>query len=164
MFKILNTPSDDVLNDIAALYCEAFNAPDKGEDWSIESAVSYFQEAIISGSFFAVLYDDVDQIQAFVFGAPHDAQSFYLSQFVVAEGVRGTGIGRSIFRGYCDHVQSLGFGRVIVRCRFSNDVMCSLLQSEGCREVDRYESKFGGVTCTRVVFEKILSSEGAVRA
>ncbi|MFK7839397.1 MAG: GNAT family N-acetyltransferase [Bdellovibrionales bacterium] len=157
MFSSTQSPSCKDLKDIAYLYCQAFNAPDKGENWTHESAMHYFQENTDDTSVFGLHHDQDKAINAFIFGGDSGEgkeRTFYLSQFVVSEDLRGKGIGRQLLNFITEFVLASHYRSIIVRCRANNDSMISLLLSEGYEIFKRYDDSFGGVMCERLMFRK----------
>lgn len=158
MIEFSSSPTKTVLDDITHLFCEAFNAPDKNENWTFKTAKNYFTESTDDNSVYAFSYDD-EKLVSFIFGGVDkeiDPHSFYLSQFAVSNKHQGIGNGKTIFREYLEHIKQLNYPSIIIRCRESNKTMCHLLEKNNFNIVKRYTSEFGGIQCGRLLFKKDL--------
>lgn len=153
------------LQRIAALYCTSFNAPEKGENWTMGSALAYFGERIAEGSIFAGVEGN-GALTGICCGGPYERSFlardlgrdypgyFYISLVAVDEEERGRGLGLFMVNAFCALAEAQGFTGAIVRCRAENAVMLSVLGRAGFTEIERYSAELGGVTCERVVLGK----------
>lgn len=157
MIRFVSRPSATEFSNIINLYCDAFNAPDKGEAWGAEAAREYFLSQS-DEPFYALKYHG-DDVIGFVFGHPvaDDPRVFYLSQFVVMGGFQGQGIGTDMLQALIKECAAR-FDIMRVRCRAENAPMVALLGAFDFEERDRMVSEFGGVSCERIVFEKEITS------
>ena len=161
-------PDKQSLERIAALYCTCFNAPEKGENWTMESALAYFRERIAEGSIFAGVEDE-GALSGICCGGPYERSflardlgrdypgHFYISLVAVIEEARGRGLGVFMVNAFCAMAAAQGFTGAIVRCRAENTAMLAVLARAGFTEIERYSAELGGVTCERVVLRKGLS-------
>ena len=105
-------PDKQSLERIAALYCTCFNAPEKGENWTMESALTYFRERIAEGSIFAGVEDE-GALSGICCGGPYERSflardlgrdypgHFYISLVAVTEEARGRGLGVFMVNAFC---------------------------------------------------------------
>ncbi len=159
-------PDGQALRAIAALYCTCFNAPDKGENWTEESALAYFRERIAEESIFGVAEDEGGALMGVCCGGPYErsfiardlglecGRHFYISLVAVDASVRGRGLGHAMVKALGGRAAAEGYEGVIVRCRAENAPMLKVLSRAGFEEISRYTAELGGVTCERVVLRK----------
>jgi len=159
-------PDNAVLKKIAALYRACFNAPDKGENWTTETARQYFQDRIEENAVFAVLEDDNHNLAGVCCGSAYQdsfiarelAQDFkdcfYISLVALSADYQGKGLGKTMLREYCALIDGMGFQSIMVRCRADNEPMRRLLSRQNFKEIRRHTTPQGGVTCERVIFMK----------
>lgn len=162
-------PDEQYLIKIAQLYCTCFNAPEKAENWTMQSALEYFRDRVNEASIFAVLEEADGSLSGVCCGGPFGRsfiaqelefdlpRTFYISLVAVEEKFRGRGVGRGMIHGFCALAEAEGYKGFMVRCRAENEPMLRALAHEGFSELGRYEAELGGVTCERVVLRKGLS-------
>ena len=165
--KTIENINEDNLREIAALYIECFNAPNKGENWTSETAYEYFLERKNEHSIFAVVTDK-NKIRAVCCGGPF-VKSFiskeleynfedcaYISLLAVSQNFRGQGIGKKLLQQYCTILKSKKFKTTLIRCRSNNAPMIGVLKHHNFQLIHEYTSELGGIVCERSVFVKNL--------
>ncbi len=161
-------PSRENLEKIAALYIACFNAPEKGEDWTEDSAYQYFLDRKAENTIFAAL-EDSEGISAVCCGGDY-ALSFiskeldfkpentaYISLLAIKDTLHGQGMGTKILDAFCELLKGRGFTSAIIRCRSDNIPMLKVLEKSGFSVIKEYRSELGGVTCERSVLLKALN-------
>ena len=164
------TPTEDELKAISTLYQTCFNAPDKGENWTPETAYSYFQDRIKEDSIFAQIQDADQNLIAICCGSDYKNSfiskeleyefnnAFYISLVAISPNQQNHGLGTSAIEQYCEIIKQSGFDNVIVRCRSSNTHMQHALKKNGFEKIHEYTAELGGVMCERVIMTKNLAS------
>ncbi|MDG1286571.1 MAG: GNAT family N-acetyltransferase [Rickettsiales bacterium] len=161
-FEIIEPNEVDLLA-ISDLYRECFKAPDKGENWTKESAYQYFQERLSEKSIFAVLKNEVEEIIGVCCGSlfldsfisneitVEDVDSFYISLIAISPAEQGRGYATKMVQRYCRMLRQQKHTSLIVRCRVENLPIQSILQKNDFVEFNRYQAELGGIVCERVM-------------
>lgn len=164
------TPTGKDLQEIASFYKSCFNEPEKGENWTNETAYTYFQERVAEQSTFATTTNDENTLIGVCCGSDYknsfiskeldynfDA-CFYISLIALSKQERYKGQGTHMLGQYCDLIQSLSFKNIIVRCRAENMPMRQALKNNDFNEIHEYTASLGGVTCTRIISHKTITT------
>ncbi len=165
--KILPTETD--LREIASFYKSCFNEPEKGENWTNETAHSYFLERNNEGSLFATLTNENNDLIGICCGSDYKNsfisneleydfdKCFYISLIAIKKDKRHKGLGSHMLSQYCDIIKSHTYQNIIVRCRAENLQMRGALKQNGFDEIRTYNATLGGVTCKRIISYKALT-------
>lgn len=164
-FEVIE-PNDADIHSISALYRACFNAPEKGENWTEETAYSYFQDRIAEQSIFAVLRNDAHEIVGVCCGSDYassffskefpynNSSAFYISLIAVSSSERKRGHSIRMLKEYCSMIGGLGYSDILVRCRKENIPIQATLSKNNFSIIHTYVSELGGVSCERRVFLK----------
>lgn len=157
----------DLLDRAAEIYCACFNAPDKGENWTVETAKDYFRGLQEKDGLFWVMEQDgvvaglcggcpleQSDIAADLDGEEEDC--FYYAVAAMAPECQGVGLGSRLFAGWAALMAATDYRSAIGRCRADNRAMHRIFLKNGFTEIKRYRAEMGGVTCDRILLRKEL--------
>ena len=161
-------PDDQLLRQIAALYVECFNAPGKGENWTKQSSLDYFQDRIAEGSLFYIALDNTNVVGVICgsdFQSSYIANElelackncFYISLVAVNKDYRRAGIADRLMDVCEQDLKKRNFKTVSARCRSDNFPVQSLFEKFGFTQELKYEATLGGVTCERLLLKKPIA-------
>ncbi len=166
--------SGAVMDSAVAIYRKCFNALDKGENWTEDSAAAYFRDLMQrDGALFWTLRIDGDIIgisggcdlaasivwpdmppdisQAF------DPQNvFYFAVTAIDPRCQGAGYGRDFSAAWMRDVKAKNYRGIVGRCRADNLPMRRIFEKSGFQIIREYQSEMGGVTCDRILLYKEL--------
>ncbi len=163
--------SKENIAEVANLYLECFNAPDKGENWDLDTAIDYLFERAQEGSSFLTLKDSNQNLiglsiggnykKSFISGelSTNISNGYYISVIAVSNRYQGHGYGKILMSESLGHIKSIGFKNSIIRCREENYPMRHIIEKNGFQQLECYISELGGVNCKRVVYIKSLLQE-----
>ncbi|TNE28146.1 MAG: GNAT family N-acetyltransferase [Alphaproteobacteria bacterium] len=157
----------DILEQAAEIYRICFNAPDKGENWTQETAKDYYSGLRNKDGLFWVI--EKDGVMAGVCGGCPLEQSdiaadmdgmeegcFYYAVASMSPDFQGSGLGSQMFADWLHLMKDTHYQTVIGRCRADNHAMLRIFLKNGFQEIKRYHAEMGGVTCARVLLRKQL--------
>ena len=160
-------PTQENLKRIADLYIECFNAPEKGENWTKETAYQYLLDRKAEGSIFTTLRDD-ENIDIICCGSDYKTSFIlkdlefdpehcaYISLLAMRNKYRDQGLSTRIIKAYCNLLNEKGFQNFLIRCRSDNKPMLSVLKKSDFKVITEYNSELGGVTCKRSVLLRAM--------
>ena len=162
-------PEEQDLRSLAAFYCTAFHAPERGEVWTEARAHDFLRDRVLDASIFAVLEGEGGVLAGFCCGGPYGRsfltrelglelpRYFILSAVVVDAPLRGRGLGRAMVEAFCGLAAAEdGYKGFLTICPAGNEPMLRVLHHAGFGELGRYEEEQGGVPVDRVVLPKGL--------
>lgn len=157
----------DILEQAAEIYRICFNAPDKGENWTQETAKDYYRTLREKDGLFWVI--EKDGVMAGVCGGCPLEQSdiavdmdaveencFYYAVASMSPDFQGGGLGSQMFADWLHLMQDTDYHSIIGRCRADNHAMLRIFLKNGFQEIKRYRAEMGGVVCDRVLLRKQL--------
>jgi len=165
---LITEPDKSQLQQLSALYSEAFSADPWFEKWTEESARQALEAFPYSVTRVTCLCRE-DQIVAFAIGLPFESSSaradrdkvvgipedpWYLAEFVVAKEFRGQGLGKKVLEAFIEDARAQGYTSFVTRTRSDNIAAIKPFSSVGLEAVGQYEAETGGVKSTRTVFVK----------
>lgn len=154
-----------LLERAAEIYCACFNAPDKGENWTMETAKDYFRGLEEKDGLFWVIEQD-GVVAGLCGGCPLEKSGvaqdmdeveedcFYYAVAAMAPDFQGTGFGSRLFADWAALMTETDYRSAIGRCRADNHAMRRIFLKNGFTEIKRYHAEMGGVTCERVLLRK----------
>jgi ribosomal protein S18 acetylase RimI-like enzyme len=161
--------TDDNIEELATFYMTCFNAPDKGEDWTLETASQYIRDRAEENSDFLVITDNDGTLAGVSIGCPYNSASnsmdgnynipkgYYIAVLMISADYRGKGLGEQLLTYHTDHSKSANFHSILIRCRAENKPMRSLIEKSGFKSLDRYTSTLGGLSCERIIYIRTLA-------
>jgi ribosomal protein S18 acetylase RimI-like enzyme len=167
---------DTFLDDLAAIYREAFGGAPWFESWSLEASRAEIISCAQRGALFVVSMDsDTATPLGFGVGLPMtdraSAKSFldrglltpaeapktyYIAELCTAGTARNRGICSDILGGLVQAAQSSGYTQALTRTRTDNDGMIRIFTRAGFTSVAEYQTTTGGVPSERIVFRSEL--------
>lgn len=156
-----------LLERAAEIYCACFNAPDKGENWTMETAKDYFRGLQKKDGLFWVIEKD-GVVAGLCGGCPleksdiaadldaEEADCFYYAVAAMAPEFQGAGLGSRLFADWVKLMAETDYHAAIGRCRADNHAMRRIFLKNGFQEIKHYSAEMGGVICDRVLLRRPL--------
>ena len=156
------------LKQVVDLYIHCFNDPEKGEDWTVESATKYFEERSAEASIFYVERDSDKNICGVIVASPYEksfisreleqswSNAYYISLVATQKSLRKKGLAMKLMDFFVNDMENKLVDSVVVRCRSENIPVQMLFKKNNFEEALEYESTLGGVTCRRKILHKIM--------
>jgi len=157
----------DLLEQVAEIYCACFNAPDKGENWTQETAKDYYRGLQEKDGLFWVIEKD-GAVAGICGGCALEKSDvaadldeiedncFYYAVASMSPDFQGMGLGSQLFADWVQLMQETDYNAAIGRCRADNHAMLRIFLKNGFQEIKRYSAEMGGVICDRVLLRKQL--------
>lgn len=105
------------LNEMAALYADAFNAPPWNDKWTVKTAKKRLHQMIhCKGAFGLVVYQN-ERLSGLIIGGEeqfYDGVMFPIKEFCVDRKPRGQGIGTSMFTEFEKRLKEKGIREMIL--------------------------------------------------
>lgn len=148
-------PEEQDLWPLAAFYCTAFHAPERGEVWTEARAHDFLRDRVLDASIFAVLEGENGGLAGFCCGGPYGRsfltrelglelpRYFFLSAVCVDAPLRGRGLGRAMVEGFCGMAAEEGYKGFLTICPADHEPMLRVLHHAGFGELGRYEEETG---------------------
>lgn len=162
-------PEEQDLRHLAAFYCTAFHAPERGENWTEERAHDFLRDRVLDASIFAVAEGEDGSLAGLCCGGPYGRsfltrelglelpRYFILSAVAVDARLRGRGLGRAMVESFCGMAAAEdGYKGFLAICPAGNEPMLRVLHHAGFGELGRYEDEQGGVAAVQVVLRRGL--------
>ena len=174
--KIHHSPLNTALvEQVAKLFVDTFNAPPRNENWTQETALEFIKENMNKGGHLIVAYAQNNNILGCKMGlpvkdlhllselkqflSPHlniEESGYYISTTMVTKTHQSQGIGKKLIKFHLDYLNTSPYKYIFIRTRCDAVVINHLLKQFDFEVIRTYTAEMGGTRAERHLHMKTL--------